>query len=122
MAEEATCRSLWEEISLSSPIPPDPLEDREESDLAIIGGGILGLSSALHSVRMGLSVRLLEASEIGGAASGLNGGQVIPGFKKDPDWFHMNFGEKRGEALIRFGAGTARRGARRRGRQRRSAC
>ncbi len=104
---EAANKSVWDDISPPPAVVSHPLGAREQSDLVIIGGGILGLSAALHAARMGSSVRVLEAGEIGGAASGLNGGQVIPGFKHDPDWLLEHFGDKRGEELIRFGAGTA---------------
>ncbi|MDR3505294.1 MAG: FAD-binding oxidoreductase [Acidocella sp.] len=49
-------------------------------DAAIIGGGITGVSAALHLAERGYSVALLEAQDIGWGASGRNGGQVLPGF------------------------------------------
>lgn len=100
--------SIWE-ATTEEPVanPWDALAKSEHCDVAIIGGGILGLSTALHAARRGLSVRVLEATEIGEAASGLNGGQVIPGFKHDPDELVARFGEERGENLVRFGAGLA---------------
>lgn len=76
-------------------------------DVAIVGGGIMGLSTALHAARAGLSVQVLDAGAIGQGASGLNGGQVIPGLKYDPEWLIEHFGEQGGEALIRFAASTA---------------
>ncbi len=82
-------------------------EPDERVDVAIVGGGFQGLSTALHAARLGLSVRLLEAGAIGSGASGLNGGQVIPGLKYDPDWLIEHFGPARGEALVSFAAATA---------------
>src|SRR4051812_18598268 len=79
----------------------------EQADLAIVGGGLLGLSTALHAARSGLSVRVLEAQRLGEGASGLNGGQVIPRLKYDPETLLSMFGEARGEALIAFAAATA---------------
>src|SRR4051812_3953547 len=76
-------------------------------DLVVVGGGIMGLSTALHASRLGLSTQVLEAKEIGEGASGLNGGQVIPGLKYDPEWLLEHFGGGRGEALIDFAASTA---------------
>lgn len=84
-----------------------PLERGESVDLAIVGGGLLGLSTALHAVRNGSSVRVVEARRLGEGASGLNGGQVIPGLKYDPETLLRMFGERRGEALIGFASGTA---------------
>ncbi|RWP89836.1 MAG: FAD-binding oxidoreductase, partial [Mesorhizobium sp.] len=68
------------------------LPNGERVDLAIVGGGIMGLSTALHAARLGLSVQVLDAGEIGQGASGLNGGQVIPGLKYDPEWLLEHFG------------------------------
>ncbi|MER8378076.1 FAD-binding oxidoreductase [Mesorhizobium sp. M1399] len=76
-------------------------------DVVIVGGGIMGLSTALHAARLGLAVQVLDAGEIGNGASGLNGGQVIPGLKYDPDWLLEHFGLERGEALVNFAASTA---------------
>jgi glycine/D-amino acid oxidase-like deaminating enzyme len=84
-----------------------PIGIDENVDVAIVGGGIMGLASAFHAARRGLGVRVVEARRIGQGASGLNGGQVIPGFKYDPDWLIEHFGSAHGEALIQFAAGTA---------------
>jgi glycine/D-amino acid oxidase-like deaminating enzyme len=84
-----------------------PLGPHEAVDLAIVGGGFLGLSTALHAARSGLIVRVLEARDLGEGASGLNGGQVIPGLKYGPEKLLELFGEAHGEALIDFVASTA---------------
>jgi len=76
-------------------------------DVVIVGGGFMGLSTALHAARLGLGVQVLDAGEIGQGASGLNGGQVIPGLKYDPEWLLEHFGPKRGQALVDFAASTA---------------
>lgn len=57
-----------------------PLDGDMSVDAAIIGGGITGVSAALHLAARGFSVALLEAEEIGWGASGRNGGQALPGF------------------------------------------
>ena len=46
------------------------------SDVLIVGGGLQGLSSALHLARRGFRVRLLEAEYCGRHASGVNAGGV----------------------------------------------
>ncbi|AZO25266.1 FAD-binding oxidoreductase [Mesorhizobium sp. M1E.F.Ca.ET.045.02.1.1] len=76
-------------------------------DAVIVGGGIMGLSTALHAARAGLSIQVLDAGAIGQGASGLNGGQVIPGLKYDPEWLIEHFGKERGDALVDFAASTA---------------
>jgi gamma-glutamylputrescine oxidase len=48
-------------------------------DVAIVGGGLAGLSAALELRRRGHDVVLLEAERIGHGASGRNGGQAIHG-------------------------------------------
>ncbi|MEX3009446.1 NAD(P)/FAD-dependent oxidoreductase [Hoeflea sp. TYP-13] len=57
-----------------------PLKGREDTDVAIIGGGLAGLTAALELSRRGHSVALVESRRIGWGASGRNGGFVSPGF------------------------------------------
>ncbi len=84
-----------------------PVRSREVVDLVIVGAGFQGLSTALAAARNGLVVRVVEARDIGEGASGLNGGQVIPGLKYDPEWLIARFGEEKGERLIDFASRTA---------------
>jgi glycine/D-amino acid oxidase-like deaminating enzyme len=72
-----------------------------------VGGGYTGLSAALHLAEGGASVSVLDAGEPGGAASGLNGGQVNPGLKQDPDEIVAIYGREAGERVIEFAGGTA---------------
>jgi gamma-glutamylputrescine oxidase len=58
----------------------DRLEGDLSTDVAVIGGGITGVSAALHLAERGFNVALLEAEHIGWGASGRNGGQALPGF------------------------------------------
>ena len=60
-----------------------PLEGAVECDIAVVGGGLAGLSAALDLSRKGYSVVLLEAREVGWGASGRNGGQAIHGLACD---------------------------------------
>src|SRR5262249_37915167 len=59
-----------------------------------------GLSAALHLSTAGRDVVVLEASEVGERASGVNGGQVIPGLKHDPDILEQMFGPVVGPRLV----------------------
>ena len=52
----------------------------ESCDVCVIGGGVTGLSSALHLSERGYRVILLEGNQIGWGASGRNGGQSIFGY------------------------------------------
>jgi glycine/D-amino acid oxidase-like deaminating enzyme len=99
-------KSLWHDFGPMG-VASGPLRRSESIDLIVVGGGILGLSTALHAAGAGLSVRVVEAGEIGEQASGLNGGQVIPGLKYDPSSLRALFGEARGERIIAFAASTA---------------
>ncbi len=56
-----------------------PLDGDETVDVAIVGGGVSGLSCALTLAAAGLSVRVLEARVVGGGASGRNGGFAVRG-------------------------------------------
>lgn len=60
------------------------LERDAACDLCIVGGGITGLSAALHAAQSGLRVILLEAETIGWAASGRNAGYMTPYVDYDP--------------------------------------
>ena len=57
-----------------------PLRGVAECDVAIVGGGLSGLTTALQLARAGKSVVLLESERIGWGASGRNGGFVGAGY------------------------------------------
>src|ERR1700690_839408 len=77
-------------------VPTPPLEGDARADIAIVGGGITGLSTALHVAEQGAKVILLEAEEPGWGASGRNGGQVNAGLKLDPDLVERDHGVELG--------------------------
>ena len=56
-----------------------PLQSNLDCDVAVVGGGLAGLSAAIELADRGYSVALLEANQVGWGASGRNGGQVIAG-------------------------------------------
>ncbi len=60
-----------------------PLAGSTSCDVAIVGGGLAGLSAAIELRRQGLDVVLLEARQLGWGASGRNGGQAIHGLACD---------------------------------------
>jgi glycine/D-amino acid oxidase-like deaminating enzyme len=86
--------------------PAPPLEGDVRADVAVVGGGITGLSTALHLAELGARAVVLEAEEPGWGASGRNGGQVNPGLKHDPDDVEREFGADLGGRMNAF-AGTA---------------
>jgi gamma-glutamylputrescine oxidase len=59
------------------PVPSTRLDGR--ADVAVVGGGVTGCSCALTLAEAGLKVRLFEAREIAGGASGRNGGFALRG-------------------------------------------
>ncbi len=56
------------------------LEGEHRCDVAVVGAGFTGVSTALHLVEWGYDVALIEANRVGWGASGRNGGQLIDGF------------------------------------------
>jgi gamma-glutamylputrescine oxidase len=62
------------------PPPHAPLRGEIGADVCIVGGGISGLSAALHLAERGFSVALLEAKHLGFGGSGRSGGQTIFGY------------------------------------------
>jgi glycine/D-amino acid oxidase-like deaminating enzyme len=78
------------------------LDSRIRADVAIVGAGFTGLSTALHLAERGCRVAVLDAQSPGWGASGRNGGQVIPGLKFDPRELTQMLGAERGRALARF--------------------
>jgi glycine/D-amino acid oxidase-like deaminating enzyme len=78
------------------------LEGSRQADVCIVGGGFLGLSTALHLAEAACDVVLLEAAEPGWGASGRNGGQIIPGFKAERTEIIRVLGQKRGERLFKW--------------------
>ncbi len=75
MNDPALPQSLWAATAKPG-IDSQPFKGSKNVDVAIVGGGFTGLSTALHLAEKGISV--LEAGEVGWGASGRNGGQVIP--------------------------------------------
>lgn len=98
--------SLWDETA--EPAPPTPrLEGDTRCDVAVIGAGFTGLSTAIHLAEQGVDTVVIDAKGPGWGASGRNGGQVIPGFKYDPPELVRMYGPERGEALSDFSGRTA---------------
>ena len=71
-------RSVWVAEG-EPPRPAPPLVGRLATDVAIVGGGFTGVSTAWHLRRRrpDLGIALLEAVVLGHGASGRNGGQVL---------------------------------------------
>ena len=67
--------SLWTSTS-AEPEPESDALPAELVDVAIVGGGYTGLSTALHAAQQGMSAHVIEARRIGHGGSGRNAGLV----------------------------------------------
>ncbi|NTF45464.1 FAD-binding oxidoreductase [Rhizobium rhizogenes] len=91
--------TLW---TLTAGPAPDLADDAPpRCDVVVIGGGFTGLTAALHLLRAGRSVTILEAGRLGAGASGMNAGFVVPNFAKaDPATVHQKLPRDKADALL----------------------
>src|SRR5574338_1102029 len=99
-------------VSVYLPAPPDrepPLAGDARADVAIVGGGLTGLSTALALKRAGVDVVVLEREFCGFGASGRNAGHLTPTIGKDLPTLLMLYGRERTAAIVRFADHCVRR-------------
>ncbi len=94
-----TTTSYWLEEA-HDPLPRTRLDG--DPDVAVVGGGITGCSCALALAEAGLRVRLYEAREIAGGASGRNGGFALRGGAASYPVMVDSIGRERAAALWRW--------------------
>ena len=83
-----------------------PLDADTTVDVAIVGGGFTGLSTALHCAEKGLSAHVLEAEQIGFGGSGRNCGLVNAALWLPPQKVREQLGPVYGARFIKmFGGG-----------------
>ncbi len=70
--------SYWSAVSGPAPDDDGALAGDRETDIAVIGGGYTGLSTAYHLARGGARMIVLEANCAGWGCSGRNGGFARP--------------------------------------------
>ena len=75
--------SLWDESAAEKDYS-DPLDGDQTADIAIVGGGFTGLSTALHASLRGQNCIVLERNKIGYGGSGRNVGLVNAGLWLPP--------------------------------------
>lgn len=81
--------------------PAEPaLEGERVVDVAVVGAGYTGLSTALALRREGLSVAVLEARRAGFGASGRNAGHLTPTIGKDLPTLSRTWGRERVDGLV----------------------
>lgn len=77
-----------------------PLRGSADTDVAIVGGGLAGLSAAIELADRGHAVTLLEARELGWGASGRNGGQLIAGLASEQGPIEAQLGDEDARAVF----------------------
>jgi glycine/D-amino acid oxidase-like deaminating enzyme len=104
----------WWRESAGPPPHFGALNGDADVDTAIIGGGITGLSAALHLARdHAIKPVVLEAGEIGWGASGRNGGFCVAGgAKRSPAAIVRDHGADQAAAFDRLAHGAVHRVAR----------
>lgn len=87
MSQSPWPTSLWRHLALSDPnhaafVGYGPLERDQDVEVAVIGAGYSGLSAAYELRKRGVSCLIVDAARVGWAASGRNGGVVMPEFRQ----------------------------------------
>ena len=72
-----------------------------KADVAIVGAGFTGLSTALELAKRNASVVVLDAGRVAGEGSGRNGGHVNNGVAHDYPGLVKRFGEAKARAMYR---------------------
>jgi glycine/D-amino acid oxidase-like deaminating enzyme len=71
--------TLWQVTAPAAPALTG-LDQNAETDVLVIGGGVAGLSTALHLAERGVDVMLVEAAQPGSGATGQSGGLIAPDY------------------------------------------
>ena len=91
--------SIWNTTAVETE-PSQNSAVEGQVDVAIVGGGFTGLSTALHCAEKGLSCHVLEASQIGFGGSGRNVGLVNAAAWLPPQDVRKILGEDDGDRFI----------------------
>jgi glycine/D-amino acid oxidase-like deaminating enzyme len=93
---------VWELTAPAAPVLP-ALAGNHDCDVAIVGAGYTGLSTALHLAEAGVHSTVIEAQAPGWGASGRNTGWVEPNWwMKRPADIVQRFGPDLGDRLTRW--------------------
>lgn len=101
-------RAVW--ATTSAPGPDlGVLTASVEADVLVVGGGIAGMTTALHLAEAGVDTVLLEAGEPGDRSTGWSGGIVAPDYiRHTPETIRQTLGAASGERMTRMIGGSAR--------------
>lgn len=91
--------SLWDLTTEETALSPE-MDGDITTDLAIIGGGFTGLSTALHAAERGIDCHVLEAKKTGFGGSRRNVKLVNTGLWLAPQDVRARLGEEHGASLI----------------------
>lgn len=106
-------RSLWHATAQDMPAACDAIASAaslaalERIDVAVVGAGVTGLSTALHLAERGARVVVLERDAPGEGTTGGSNGQVIAGWQQAPAAVLRAYGEELGERVLQFGGAAA---------------
>jgi len=101
MRNDPLSHGLWEITAPPAP-PTPPLNGEARADVAIVGCGYTGLSTALNLAEAGAKVVALEAVEIGFGGAGRNVGLVNAGMWLAPNEIVKRLGADYGERLLKL--------------------
>jgi glycine/D-amino acid oxidase-like deaminating enzyme len=99
MQNDPLSHGLWEATAPPAP-PTAPLTGAVKVDVAVVGCGYTGLSTALRLAEAGAKVVALEAVEIGFGAAGRNAGFVNAGMWMMPEDVKKTLGVDYGERVL----------------------
>ncbi len=99
MLGDPRSHGLWERTAPPAP-PTEALGGDAVADVAIVGAGYTGCSTALHLAERGIDVAVLEAVEIGYGAAGRSSGLVNAGLWVMPSAMKEMLGPVYGERLL----------------------
>jgi glycine/D-amino acid oxidase-like deaminating enzyme len=84
---------IWRDQSAPATLRPR-LDGSVTAEVAIVGGGVAGLSTALHLAERGVDVALVEAGTLGSGAAGTSAGIVAPHLvRATPDEVRRKLGD-----------------------------
>ena len=90
--------SAWRKTAVSAARFPTLAGDAQ-TDVAIIGAGLTGLSTARDLLARGIACMVLEARDVAWGASGRTGGFAVPRYKKNFSAIAKQHGEEIAKAL-----------------------
>ena len=79
---------------------PRPTATVDDPEVVVVGAGVTGCSAALRLAQAGKRVRLYDAREVAGGASGRNGGFALRGMPAPFDVTTASVGEQGAQALM----------------------